>query len=74
MTLPHYAIDHTTYKPVKVEDFAAHVSLLQENSEQCFSKEFNEAVTMDQAFSQHNGKLTVNQDKNRYTNIFPCKN
>lgn len=68
-----YAVEHASYKPIKVDDFAAHVLLLQENKEQCFSQEFSEAVTVDQEFSQHNGKLNINQNKNRYASTVPCE-
>ena len=59
-----YAVDHASFKYIEVEEFAAHISLLQKNKERCFAKEFNEAVKMDQMLSQHNVKLTISQNKN----------
>ncbi|XP_065904697.1 receptor-type tyrosine-protein phosphatase F-like isoform X2 [Dysidea avara] len=63
--------DYVSHKAIKTEDFASHVALCSENKDNWFSKEFSEAVTVNQQFSQHSAKLATNQSKNRYLNIVP---
>jgi len=68
-----FIADDVSHNPIKAEDFAAHVALCNENKDNWFGKEFSEAITINQQFSQHSAKLATNQSKNRYHNVIPCK-
>ena len=68
-----YFSDDVSHNPIKTEDFASHVALCDENNDNWFSKEFTEAIAINQQFSQHSAKLATNQSKNRYLNVIPCE-
>ena len=59
-------------KPIKVEDFAEHLAMLQSNMNQQFRADYDSLVS-DAEYTFHAAKLGVNMTKNRYKNILPCK-
>ena len=59
-------------KPIKVEDFAEHLAMLQSNMNQQFRADYDSLVS-DTEYTFHAARLGVNITKNRYKNILPCK-
>ena len=64
--------DDPGHCPIQVEDFPHHVALNRSNMEELFTQEYKE-LEVQEVFSYHNAKIPENQNKNRYTNITPCK-
>ena len=69
----YYASDDVGHPPIPVEDFARHVALNRSNMEELFIEEYKD-LEVEQTLSQHNAKLSINRNKNRYNNITPCEN
>ena len=65
--------DDPGHPPIRVEDFAQHVAFNRSNMEELFIEEYRD-LEVEQTFSQHNARIPVNRNKNRYINIIPCKN
>ena len=60
-------------KPIKVEDFAEHVEMLQSNMCEQFQTDYELiARASETEYTFHAAKLAVNVNKNRYKNILPC--
>ena len=58
-------------KPVRVEDFTAHVNVLKLNTCEQFQTDY-ESLESETEYTFHAAKLAVNVNKNRYKNILPC--
>jgi len=67
-------LDDSTHPPIKIEDFAQHIAVCRSNMEEGFNNEFKnlDFDIREFSFSQHNAKIPVNRNKNRYINIIPC--
>ena len=59
-------------KPVKVEDFTEHHTMLQSNMCEQFQTDY-ESLESETEYTFHAAKLAVNVNKNRYKNILPCE-
>lgn len=66
-------LDDSGHYPIQVDDFAQHVALNRSNVGELFTQEYKD-LEDEQKFTQHNAKLPVNRNKNRYINIIPCMN
>ena len=67
-----YYVADADKKPIKVEDFAEHLVMLQSNMNQQFRADYDSLVS-DTEYTFHAARLGVNISKNRYKNILPCK-
>jgi len=57
--------------PIKVEDFAEHLAMLQSNIHKQFRIDY-ESLVSDTEYTFHAARLAANSNKNRYRNILPC--
>lgn len=55
-----------------MEDFSEHFAMLQSNMCEQFQVDFD-SLESETEYTFHAAKLAVNVNKNRYTNIVPCK-
>lgn len=66
-------LDDPNHRPIQVEDFAQRVALNRSNMEELFIQEYKD-LEEEEEFSQHNARIPINRNKNRYINIVPCRN
>ena len=72
MSSQHCSTASNNKRPIKVENFAENVAILQSNMCEQLCAEY-ESVALETEYTFHAARLAVNVNKNRYKNIIPCK-
>lgn len=64
---------HAAVRDVPIAEFAAHVKELHREADKGFCQEYSSLQRESYEFPCTAATLECNDEKNRYTNTFPCK-